>query len=515
MATNLALLAGLMLTAALPPFPPTVVLAPLALILFFQALLVSDRPGRTGWVFGLAHQASLLHWLFFLDPSKSIPSRALVPVQAVAAICYVALFYLALGWVFGFLRRRLGEAMACWLLPVLWVGTEVSRGVGELGFPWCLSGVALAGSPLMRLYRSAGEAGLGLGLALLAVTVLCRRRSRSDSGTCPGPGRLLMGAGTLVWWLFLAVGSLPSGTVPGEAGVAGTVIKAAAVQPDVALADKWARGKIDSTRVPLTGLTAAAASAGARFVVWPETAVPAYLRYDRELLDWVRETARNNRIFLFTGFPDARRDPDGKVLTFNSSGLFDPRGNLVAQYAKYHLLPIGEVIPFEKYLPFLAGIDLGQAEWSPGRPPEPLTVDDAQAGFRFSCLICFESAFGRLARVAVRRGSRCLVIITNDGWFGRSAGPVQHAMLARVRAAECAVPVIRCANNGISLICDAEGRVLDELPLGVRGFARADVAPGGGDTLYVRAGLWPVWLFLLLWTGLGAWTVARHRKGKS
>lgn len=491
LATNLALLGGLMLTVAMPPFPATVAPALLGMMLVFQALIVSDRPGRTAWVFGLVHQASLLHWLFFLDPSKSIPSRALVPVQAVAAIAYVSLFYLVMGWVFGRVRRRLGESAAIGLLPLIWVATEALRGGGELGFPWCLSGAALAAGPLQFLYRAAGEGGVALALATTATVILAWRRLPA--------GRSALAALAVAWWVVLGVGSQIHFDPVGAAADDGT-IAAALIQPNVALADKWVDAKIDSTRIPLTELTHQAAQAGARFVVWPETAVPAYLRYDHDLLEWVRRTSREDGIFLFTGFPDAERRPDGTVVRFNSSGLFSPRGNLAHQYAKYHLLPIGEVIPFERYLPWLARIDLGQAEWSPGPEPEPMVVADGQTPFRFGCLICFESAFSPLARQVVRKGARCLVVITNDGWFGRSAGPVQHARLARIRAVECGVPVLRSANNGISYACDAQGRLLGELGVGRRGLVRVDVPVGRADTLYVRAGVWPVWGFLLVWT---------------
>jgi len=502
LATNLALLGGLMLTVAMPPFLATVVPALLGLMLAFQALIVSDRPGRTAWVFGLVHQASLLHWLFFLDPSKSIPSRALVPVQAVAAIAYVSLFYLGMGWVFGRVRRRLGEPVATGLLPLMWVAMETARGGGELGFPWCLSGATLAGGFLQFLYRAAGEAGVGLALATTATATLCWRRLPA--------GRTVLAALAVAWWALLGAGSQVHFDSAGAAADDGT-IAAALIQPNVALADKWVDAKIDSTRNPLTELTGEAARAGARFVVWPETAVPAYLRYDRDLLEWVRRTSREDGIFLFTGFPDAERRPDGTVVRYNSSGLFSLRGNLVHQYAKYHLLPIGEVIPFERYLPWLSRIDLGQAEWSPGPEPEPMVVADGETPFRFGCLICFESAFSPLARQVVRKGARCLVVITNDGWFGHSAGPVQHARLGRIRAVECGVPLLRGANNGISYACDAQGRLLSELGVGRRGFVRADVPIGRADTLYVRAGVWPVWGFLLLWTVAVGFAANRER----
>jgi apolipoprotein N-acyltransferase len=92
------------------------------------------------------------------------------------------------------------------------------------------------------------------------------------------------------------------------------------------------------------------------------------------------------------------------------------------------------------------------------------------------------------------------VVITNDGWFGESAGPRQHTALARLRAVECGVPVIRCANNGISFVCDERGRYLSLLDLGRRGFIRATLEPKEGRTLYVSLGAWPLFGFLSLWS---------------
>jgi apolipoprotein N-acyltransferase len=62
-----------------------------------------------------------------------------------------------------------------------------------------------------------------------------------------------------------------------------------------------------------------------------------------------------------------------------------------------------------------------------------------------------------------------IVNVTNDGWFGNTTGPRQHLHQARVRAVEEGVPLIRSANNGISALIDANGRVLQRLDLDVRG----------------------------------------------
>ncbi len=506
LSTNLVIFAGLLVTAGLPPYPWTGLLVPLGMALLFGVLLISAHPGRAAWFFGLAHQATILHWLFLLDPSKTIPTRALVPIQASAAILYVSCFYLVFGWVFGKLRNRLGIGVGLLLLPVLWVGMEALRSRGELAFSWCVSGAAVIGSPLLFVARTSGEIGVGGGLAFFAAALTAVwAAGRGSLVTAFQRNALLVACGLI--WVGLLAGSLVHPPAASDPERTMDVVEVASIQADVPLAVKWVDAEIDATKDPYDELTRKAADDGAEFVVWAETAVPAYLRYDKDLLKWARELVIDSGVWLYTGFPDADRDPDGKVRTFNSSGLFDPRGRIVDQYAKYHLLPIGESMPFTSLFPFLANLDVGQAEWTPGEAPLPMTMKTDRGSFRFSGLVCFESIFSHLARYSVRRGSQCLVVITNDGWFGESAGPRQHTWLARMRAVECGVPVIRCANNGISFICDADGKKLAWLDLGQKGIARAAIRPGDGRTPYVAYGAWPLFGFLVLWSilavGLG------------
>ena len=309
----------------------------------------------------------------------------------------------------------------------------------------------------------------------------------------------------------MAAGATVGGGKPLPADWRQAPLAVGVVQPDVALADKWDDAKTDSTTVPYTELTERAVAQGAELVVWAETAVPAYLRYDRALLDWVSDLARSVAVPIYLGFPDAGRDADGVFRKYNSSGLFNAYGTLLEQYAKHHLLPIGEVMPFQRYAPFLGHIDVGQAEWSPGKPPGPIPLQTDAGDFPFAGLICYEAIFGDLARQAVRRGAGCLVNITNDGWFGETAGPLQHASLSRVRAVECGVPLVRCANNGVSFLCGPDGRPDRQLGLHRRGVLVGPVTLAVGDTLYVRAGVWPALGYLLVATGA---CLALARRGR-
>ncbi len=515
-ATLTALLAGVMLTTAMPPYEGTAPLALLALALLFHALRAAAHPARTAFVFGVGHMAPLLVWLFYLDPAKSIPTRALVPVQAVAAILFVAIHYLFLGVAVGLARRWRGPRGVLPLLPILWLGVELLRSVGELGFPWCLVGAAWLDTPLMPLYAAAGEIGMGAATALSAAALV----AAFDLIRLRPPDRAhrwgLVAASCLLW-VGLWLGSRPAAAAATSGGQRTAPLRVASVQADVLQADKWDDARIDSTIVPYTALTRAAAAAGAELAVWAETAVPAYLLYDRDLVNWVQGLARQSEIAILTGFPDARLIPgeldaqgNRRYERYNAAGLFSAAGELLGRYSKHHLVPLGEAIPFQRWLPALGRLDVGQAEWTPGAPPGPLALPTTRGEVPLITLICFEAVFSDLARQAVRRGGSVLVNITNDGWFGHPAGPAQHAALSRIRAAECGVPLVRSANNGISLITDDRGVVLAQLGLHRRGVIHAEIMPRPRGTWFVRAGFWPVVGFLGLWTLLAVLLLQRR-----
>jgi apolipoprotein N-acyltransferase len=105
-------------------------------------------------------------------------------------------------------------------------------------------------------------------------------------------------------------------------------------------------------------------------------------------------------------------------------------------------------------------------------------------------LICFESIFPQLAREFQQRGAEFLVIITNDGWFGRTPAPYQHAAIAVFRAIENRISIARCANTGVSMIIDPFGRVSHETPIFEEHTVVADLPLWSQETFYQRHGEW-------------------------
>jgi apolipoprotein N-acyltransferase len=260
------------------------------------------------------------------------------------------------------------------------------------------------------------------------------------------------------------------------------------VQPSIASDVKWNPAMQDSVVGTLARMTRVAASLTPRpsLIVWPETALPYYVRLERAKLRVFLDLIREAGVPVLAGYPDARLSTNGSVLTHNAAGLVLPNGTFAGQYEKIHLVPFGERVPFQGLLPFLGKIDLGQAEWTPGTRPVVFTV----GGASFGVLICFESIFPDLARRYALEGAQYLVNITNDEWFGKSAGPVQHAEMAIFRSVELGLSTARCANTGVSMLIDPYGRVVERTPLFQEALLTGDVWVGTGPTLFLQWGDW-------------------------
>ncbi len=93
--------------------------------------------------------------------------------------------------------------------------------------------------------------------------------------------------------------------------------------------------------------------------------------------------------------------------------------------------------------------------WSSGDQPATFELERAKT----SPLICFEDTFPGIARDAAQDDVDFLVNLTNDGWFKESAEQRQHLANAVFRAVENGIPLLRCANNGVTCLIDRHGRI--------------------------------------------------------
>jgi apolipoprotein N-acyltransferase len=157
-----------------------------------------------------------------------------------------------------------------------------------------------------------------------------------------------------------------------------------------------------------------------------------------------------------------------------------------------HLVPFGEYVPLSGVIGFVRGWAEFISELEPGSrtvvfpgPPAP-----------FGVVICYEGIFPELVRDFARNGARLIVNITNDAWFGRTSGPLQHLAMYPFRAVEHRTSVVRAANTGISAFIAPTGQIIGRLPLYERDVLTTDVPLRTRTTLYTRFGDWLAYLGL-------------------
>ncbi|MDX2159314.1 MAG: apolipoprotein N-acyltransferase [Hyphomicrobiaceae bacterium] len=503
--------AGGLSLLAMAPFHlwPVLLLTLPALVWLIDAALATAprrRPAHAAaicWWFAFGYFLPGLLWIgeaFLVEAEKF---AVLMPFAVLVMPAGLALFWAgagaaaALAWMPGW-RRVLVLALS--LSAAEWL-----RGHILTGFPWNVLGYALTAPDL--LLQSAAVLGI-YGLTLVAVAVLALPLVVwHDAGRVTARTPLLAAvATTLTLALMAGWGAL---RLHSEAPQPRDVIRLRLVQPSIPQRQKWQREnqrRNFERHLELTGRNAAGVEDGAqgvRLVVWPEAAMP-FLPLDIPEVLAAIGRALPEGAYLAAGLLRVEPPLDGSLgarrRIYNSLAVFGSGGQRVALYDKIHLVPFGEYLPFQATLEAIGLEQLTRIRggFDIGTSPRPLLAVPGLP--RFGPLICYEAIFPG----AVIQGSErpaVLLNVTNDGWFGNTIGPQQHLHQARVRAVEEGLPLIRSANNGVSAVIDAQGRVVGTLGLDVVGVLDADLPGAAAAPLYARVGdlaFVALWLALLL-----------------
>jgi apolipoprotein N-acyltransferase len=264
------------------------------------------------------------------------------------------------------------------------------------------------------------------------------------------------------------------------------------VQPSIPESLKWDPAAAAANFGRLLALSAAPAPQPVAAVLWPEAAVPFFLGRDPLAR---REIARivPPHGYLVTGTLRGNPPPAPVEKVWNSLEAIDADGDIVAHYDKVHLVPFGEYVPFRRFLPF-PKITAGTIDLTAGRRRRTIALNGLPP---FAPLICYEAIFPGAVLDRTRR-PEWMLNLTNDAWYGRSSGPFQHFAIARTRAVEEGLPLVRVANNGVSGVIDAFGRVPIHINLDAIGYADVRLPAAARPTFYARAGDWAFLALLLL-----------------
>ena len=484
---------GAVAAAALPP----VGAVPLLVVSFTGLvwLIEGCRRGRSalavGWWFGFGHFVAGLYWTgtaLLTEPEKF---AWMVPFAVLGLPAGLAVFTALVAYV---AYRAPGGASRVVILAAAWTAGEWLRGHVLTGFPWNLIGYSWTVSDAMLQVT----AYIGI-YGLSAITVLAAAAPAALAAGRWRPSAVAAAVLVAVW---------AGGTVRLALAEVDEVsdVRLRIVQANIAQHHKWREDRVRAQFNRYLQLSSGPGEAEITHLVWPETATPAALNRDPESLRIIGRLVSPGGLVL-TGALRASPAAETPVEVWNSLYAIDSSGEVAAVYDKHHLVPFGEYVPLRGVLGALgvARITAGRGDFSAGAGARTLDLPGLPP---VSPLICYEAIFPG-AVTAPGRPPEWLLNITNDAWFGRSSGPYQHFAMARVRAVEHGVPLVRAANTGISAIVDAHGRTVAKLRVGETGVIDGAL-PGAieGATVYDRVGDWP--LVLLLAAAVFGW---RRRRG--
>jgi apolipoprotein N-acyltransferase len=165
-------------------------------------------------------------------------------------------------------------------------------------------------------------------------------------------------------------------------------------------------------------------------------------------------------------------------------------GNIEYIYNKIHLVPFGEYIPFRLFFKNMAQF-ISKADFSSGKNNEVMTLPNLG---HVLPLICYEVLFSGEVRKRISNKTRLIINITNDAWFGSTIGPYQHFALAKIRAVELGIPLVRVANTGISALISPYGNEIIKIKLNKEDTKTTYLVSSLKSTLYKKYG---DWIFLI------------------
>ncbi len=460
-----------------------------------------------GWAYALL---KLAQKAWAKDPAQGVPSssgRPLSSERLAAKGSWRAVFFNA------------------WLFAAVWVLFEWLLTWFLSGFPWLYPGYGHLQTPLAHLIPVGGVSLASFGVAISAAFLLLALR--------PGLGRGLRATALAIAaapWLFGLALSAVQWVVPtGERSAAlvqGNVDQGIKWRPEsrepivkryLGLSEPYWGSRGSPSRTPaeafssrgspsrtpaegsfMRGGVPSRSPAEGSLIVWPEAAITLFEHEAGDLLERLGRRGEQSGTALVLGLPRWQAQPESarrhssheNPYRFQNAAL--ALGDGEGRYIKRRLVPFGEYVPLEGLLRGLIEFfDLPMSRSAPGpwrQPPLRVGADAA------ALAICYEVAYPNLMRTTAAQAD-LLITITNDTWFGRSIGPLQHLQIAQARALENGRWLLRAASSGVTAIVDHQGRITARLPQFEQGVLAGNFQVMAGRTPYSRFG--SAWLIVL------------------
>lgn len=486
----LALAAGALTTLSLAPFDiwPLALVSVGLLYLGLREAAAKQAAGR-GWCYGFGLFSSGVSWVYVSIHDFGAAPPLLAGALTLGFVAGLALFFALLGWVWARWLRQAANAplLDALAFAALWLALDALRGWILTGFPWLYLGYSQLEGPLAAL------APLGGVWLLSFVVVMTAALLVQLPCLLPQKAALAM---VLVALIALWAGALGIGQ-HSWTSVKAAPISVAAMQGNVAQSLKWDPQKLEMQLLLYRDMTFR--SRPADLIVWPETAVPILKDHAEGYLEMMGRFAEDRQSALITGVPVRQPNAEDELRYYN--GLTST-GDAQGTYLKQKLVPFGEYVPLQELLRgLIAFFDLPMSDFARGEPGQALLE---AKGFKIAPFICYEVVYPEFA-ASMAAQSDILLTVSNDAWFGRSIGPLQHLQMAQMRALEAGRWMIRATNNGVTVLIDPKGRITEQIPAFEQAVLYGEVTPMQGLTPYLQWRSWPLIGLCVVLLGWALW----------
>ncbi|MGI9381143.1 MAG: apolipoprotein N-acyltransferase [Methyloligellaceae bacterium] len=510
----IALLAGAAATLSLAPnlFWISLFVSVPILIWMLDGIWLRSMSGKSGrntlsnafivgWWFGFGYFFVGLRWIgeaFLVDADLF---AWLMPFAMALLPAGLALFFgVATACIIRFWRPGISRIL---LLAWALFATELLRGHIFTGLPWNTLGYSLTGTDGLMQSTSVVGVYVLTYVAVLVFSVPAALVFPQNSNN-----RIAANWSFAIAVLLLVISLDIAGQWRLTDKKSGTQsnIRLHLVQPNINQKEKWRpenQKEIVDRIIGLSKLAETGTSAGSipkNIIIWPEVALPFLFDKNAEFLNFLGDSIPDETVLITGAIRTGNGDPgrqDGRPREiYNSLMVIDSDGQIEKVYDKKHLVPFGEYLPFQNFLEAIGLQQLTRLRggFTEGRGERYIQANSLPA---FAPLICYEIIFSG-AVVEVTNRPEWLLNLTNDGWFGDTAGPHQHLHQARIRAIEEGLPVVRVANTGISVVIDSYGQILERIPLNQMGTIDSGLPLPLEETVYARHGLPIIFVLLIL-----------------
>lgn len=425
-------------------FPLAALAFPLGLAWIGLRATSGNKAFKFGWLAGVIASTGCYYWMVIpVQTYGGLPWFIALPCPVLLA-AFLSIYFGLFSLTMHHAGKQITGISLCILAGFTWTTMELLSSFVLSGFPWISLSSAFAPWPFAIQGASViGAYGLSGVLATLALAILLCSTYRSTRCFAIGLSVVIIAFGLYRTSTF-AVGT--------------TDFMVSLVQGNVDQGKKWLPEYQAMTIRKYSDLSLEAIQKEKPdLLIWPETAMPFYLQDNTAFRKALEILARDSGTSLITGSP-AYRITDMKTrayVLYNRAWLMDTTGRTTQHYDKEHLVPFGEYMPLEEWVPFEKLVQAA-GNFLPGEDNHPLIMDGVALGM----LICYEAIFPDLAQKQVARGASVLVNISNDAWFGDTSAPRQHLDLSIMRAVEQGRWLARSTNTGISAFVDPVGRIV-------------------------------------------------------